>query len=352
VREVLEVGAQVASALSAAHAAGILHRDIKPENLMMRRDGYVKVLDFGLAKLIEPASAAGQPTAGLQGFQTIPGLMMGTVSYMSPEQVKGLEVDARSDIFGLGVVLYELIAKKTPFPGATVAAVAAEILHAQPQPLQTSLRGVSAELERIVAKALAKDREHRYQSAKDLFIDLKNLSVEFEVETRLRRSPGPAADPDSARQPSARSSPESERDFALPLRSGTSRFLFLLIQLGYLAMYCAVLQYADEMGAVLTVLDLTPVAVTLPLLMILAMCGIAVRLYLLSAVGWGHPAAGIQFGRLFPILLVLDGVWAASPLLAARKLGIGTALAGIAGLAYLPFAQRTLIQSIYRRAPD
>jgi len=139
----------------------------------------------------------------------------------------------------------------------------------------------------------------------------------------------------------------AQHSFTLPLPSKASRTLFVFIQAGYLAIYCTALYYIDRLEAPLTAAGLTPIWLSWNFIVITAMCGIAVRLYLLSAVGWAHPAAGSKFRLLFPVLLILDAFWAASPLLTVRAIGIGVALAGVAGLAYLPFAQRTLIQSIY-----
>jgi DNA-binding winged helix-turn-helix (wHTH) protein len=143
-------------------------------------------------------------------------------------------------------------------------------------------------------------------------------------------------------------SPEQEEHFALPLPLSISRLLFVFIQVGYLAMYCVALVYNESLDDVLRHAGLTPLSVTFPLVIISAMCGIAVRLYLMSAVGWGHPNGGRQFHYLFPVLLVLDALWAIAPLLTVRALGLGIALAGTAGLAYVPFAQRTLVRSIYK----
>jgi cholera toxin transcriptional activator len=139
----------------------------------------------------------------------------------------------------------------------------------------------------------------------------------------------------------------AKQSFTLPLPSRTSRALFVFIQAGYLAIYCTALYYIDRLEAPLTAAGLTPIWLSWNFIVITAMCGIAVRLYLLSAVGWAHPEAGAKFRLLFPVLLILDAFWAASPLLTVRVIGIGVALAGVAGLAYLPFAQRTLIRSIY-----
>jgi len=191
-REVLDVAIQVASALSVAHQAHIVHRDIKPENIMIRADGYVKVLDFGLAKLAEPK--AGDTTAPtLPQVETEPGVVMGTVSYMSPEQARGLSADARTDIWSLGVVLYEMVAGRQPFQGETASDVMALILQKEPLPLAHCSPEVPVELERIVRKALRKDKEERYQTVKDLLIDLRNLRKELELEAELERSVPPVS---------------------------------------------------------------------------------------------------------------------------------------------------------------
>jgi cholera toxin transcriptional activator len=133
-------------------------------------------------------------------------------------------------------------------------------------------------------------------------------------------------------------------EFAIP-HPQLSRFLFLFIQAGYIAMYCAALYYMPDLESALIAVGFVPVSVTFPAVLLIAMCGIAVRLYLVTAVGWRHPAARVNFMRLFPLVVILDAVWAACPLMAIEGLGAGVALAGVAGLAYLPFAQRTLRQT-------
>jgi serine/threonine-protein kinase len=191
----IEIGVQVASALVAAHEAGIIHRDIKPENVMVRRDGIVKVLDFGLAKLAErnpPAADLDAPA--LAKLDTDPGTVMGTANYMSPEQARGLRVDARTDIFSLGVALYEMIAGVAPFSGPTAIDVMTQVLDREPRPLSSFAQGAPVELQRIVNKALRKDREERYQTAKDLLLDLKSLKRELEVTTTLAYSISSTAD--------------------------------------------------------------------------------------------------------------------------------------------------------------
>ncbi|HKQ78593.1 MAG TPA: protein kinase [Blastocatellia bacterium] len=224
--EALDIASQVISALQAAHAAGIIHRDIKPENVMIRPDGYVKVLDFGLAKLTEkqPAKVSsktsqlppGEPggarevptTADLAqdvtdplepddlyatippnaANETVPGVVMGTAQYMSPEQARGQRVDARTDIFSFGILLYEMIAGRAPFNGATSRNIIDSILSFDPPPLSHLQPDVPAVLDWIVAKALIKDREERYQTAKEMFNDLQRLRRRLGVEQELEKS--------------------------------------------------------------------------------------------------------------------------------------------------------------------
>src|SRR5262245_47559077 len=160
VAEILDIAAQIAGALAAAHQAGIVHRDIKPENVMLRPDRIVKVLDFGLAKLTEPKPPATDTEAPtIANVNTEPGKILGTVNYMSPEQVRGKSVDARSDLFSLGVVIYEMVAGRSPFEGETVSDLIASILKSEPQPLVSHSPDAPPELERIVTKALSKDRD-------------------------------------------------------------------------------------------------------------------------------------------------------------------------------------------------
>lgn len=186
VDEALDIAIQIASALSSAHAVGIVHRDIKPENVMLRRDGYVKVLDFGLAKLsetrAEPANSEAETRA--MEVKTTPGMVMGTVAYMSPEQARGLPVDVRTDVWSLGVVLYEMFAGRKPFAGATPTDVIVSIVEREPDPLPNS----AIPLQRIVTKALAKDRDNRYQSAEQILSALKSVKRELELGANLQRA--------------------------------------------------------------------------------------------------------------------------------------------------------------------
>ncbi|MFN2499539.1 MAG: protein kinase [Pyrinomonadaceae bacterium] len=190
--QVLDMGGQIASALAAAHAVGIVHRDIKPENVMVRHDGYVKVLDFGLAKLTEnPVIRSDPEAATMQVVKTDPGRVMGTANYMSPEQARGLAVDSRTDIWSLGVLLYELAAGGVPFGGQTGSDVLVSILSNEPIPLQRHSPDIPAELQRIVRKSLRKDAEERYQMAKDLALDLKTLRRELDLQAEIQFSDPP-----------------------------------------------------------------------------------------------------------------------------------------------------------------
>ncbi|MFL6209565.1 MAG: protein kinase domain-containing protein [Pyrinomonadaceae bacterium] len=191
--EVLDITTQVASALAAAHEVGVVHRDIKPDNIMLRPDGYVKVLDFGLAKLVEQRKLAAQPEAPPRAkVKTQTGMVLGTVTYMSPEQARGEEVDVRTDIWSLGIMLYELLAGRVPFAGKTPSHVIVSLLEDEPPPLARYAE-VPAELARIVSKALRKDRAERYQRAGEMAHDLKTLKQELEVEARLKRTLQPDA---------------------------------------------------------------------------------------------------------------------------------------------------------------
>jgi serine/threonine protein kinase/formylglycine-generating enzyme required for sulfatase activity len=187
--EAIEIVVQVAAALVAAHAAGIVHRDVKPENVMARPDGLVKVLDFGLAKLAErrrDGVESGAPA--LIQARTDPGRVMGTARYMSPEQARGMEVDARSDIFSLGVMLYEMIAGQAPFEGKTTADLFAAILKVEPAPIERFAPGAPDDLQGIVNRSLRKDRDERYQTIEELFVDLKNLKQRLEIQAELKRA--------------------------------------------------------------------------------------------------------------------------------------------------------------------
>jgi serine/threonine protein kinase len=189
--EAVDVAIQVASALAAAHEAGIVHRDIKPENIMLRPDGYVKVLDFGIAKLAESAFA-GATADGAEPMtlaETNLGSILGTVRYMSPEQARGAHVDKSTDIWSLGVVLYEMVTRHAPFTGDTPKEVMSAILEREPPPLTKYIAYAPAELQQIIRKTLRKDREERYHSAHELLEALKDLRRKLEAEVERAAAP-------------------------------------------------------------------------------------------------------------------------------------------------------------------
>lgn len=189
--DALDVAIQIADALTAAHEAGIVHRDIKPENIMIRRDGYVKVFDFGLAKLTERGQGSESATLSTLFVNSSPGTVMGTAAYMSPEQARGVSVDVRTDIWSLGVVLYEMVSGRPPFAGQTPTDVVIAIVEKEAPPISQYLAGTPVELERIVRKALRKDRDERYQIAKEMGIDLRSLYKNLELDSQLERSIAP-----------------------------------------------------------------------------------------------------------------------------------------------------------------
>ena len=176
----LDLATQIAQGLQKAHAAGIVHRDIKPANVMVTPDGVAKVVDFGLAKLVD--------ATGL----TRPGTTLGTVAYMSPEQTRGEAVDARTDLWALGVVLYEMVAGRVPFGGDSAAAVATAIQQQTPTPLTALRSGVPIELDRVVARALARDRTERFQTAADLAAELRRLRRASDAEATTVGTSRPA----------------------------------------------------------------------------------------------------------------------------------------------------------------
>ena len=185
----VEIAVQVASALAAAHDAGVVHRDIKPANIMLRPDGYVKVLDFGIAKLTEQKRASDDHRVETTALlQTRPGLVLGTAHYMSPEQARGQKVDARSDIWSLGVVLYEMVAGSPPFRGETPSDCIAAILTAEPAPVSSILPDVPAKLESILQKALRKNTDERYQTIKEMLAELRILKAKLEAEGSLSQT--------------------------------------------------------------------------------------------------------------------------------------------------------------------
>ena len=244
---VIDIAIQIASALAAAHASGIVHRDIKPENVIVRNDGIVKVLDFGIAKLTAARveKTIHRSALGVLLSTSEPGVVRGTARYMSPEQARGMLVDARSDIFSLGSVMYELITGRAAFDGETASDVIAEILKVEPKPPAEFAPNVPLEIDRIIRKALRKDRETRYQSVRELLNDLQDFKKEVEFQAKLQGPVGAQL----ARQASDRATPAravvlSSDQITLPRRWWLSGLVVLLVAFSVLGYFVVRRQHA------------------------------------------------------------------------------------------------------------
>ena len=230
-KKLIEYLAQAADGLAKAHAVGIVHRDLKPENIMITEDGYAKILDFGLAKLVEAKEQEGEQSASdpeevatAMMNQTRPGMVMGTIGYMSPEQVQGKAVDQRSDIFSFGCILYEAATRHKPFSGESLIDSLHKIVYSPVQPIRDSNPDAPIELQRIIRKCLAKDATERYQSVKDVAIDLKDLVREYHAQPTVSGAYAQQTQSDAYPQPpitgahmqSHSTGPHSQAEFTSP----------------------------------------------------------------------------------------------------------------------------------------
>ncbi|MBI4165979.1 MAG: serine/threonine protein kinase [Acidobacteria bacterium] len=329
--ELLDISIKAADALKAAHDMGFIHRDLKPENIMLagRADGTarVKILDFGLTKRLWTVGPGQSATA--DGITTGSMVILGTLDYMSPEQLRGEKADPRSDIYSLGLVMYEMAAGVNPFRGSDPSSTIARILTQEAPSLGEKNPVSPPELDRVVRKCLSKGREERFQSVGDLLTAL----------TDLRQQSGPKNDG----YVQARRAPDDAP--WLNISRGAARGLFLLTQLGYLTMYMAAVRYLPRHPERLEVFGSAHPILALVVFLVLLL-GTAGRIYFLSAVGFDHSDSGRLFRRIFPYVLALDLAWAAVPLLLFKELEWISWLCVVA-LAFLPFSQRALLYSAY-----
>lgn len=335
--EVARLALAIADALKEAHGRGIVHRDLKPANIMIDRRGQLKVLDFGLAKIL-PAGGGGDD-ADLRNASTLvrtdTGVLVGTVQYMSPEQAVSRPVDSRSDIFSLGIILYELATGRRPFSASSPGATIDRILHGEPESIARTNHDFPEEFERVIFKCLRKEAGERYQSSADLIADLRSV---------LRQLGGSG----SAQPGGSELAGERVITTEYHIPRNAARGLFVALQVLYLAMYLAALRWTSGMTLGLSnifghrwggILAISFVAG--------AMLGIAVRLHLIASVVFDHVQTGVRYRKIFPGLFLLDMLWSIAPFGLSLVINELFALACIPPLVFSPFSQRTLIRSAY-----
>ena len=328
----LHVGIQIADALDAAHTKGIIHRDIKPANIFITVRGDTKLLDFGLAKLVHKLSSlSASQDSGADDtipLSTASGLLVGTIEYMAPEQLQGEHLDSRTDLFALGLVLFEMLTGSNPFIGSSPTSTIANILKEDPRPTAKNPE-IPADIEMIVLRCLSKKPSDRFPSARALLDDLLRVRGRLQLHLPV----------DSAQVASSAVS-------TLAISRPSARVLFMTIQVGYLVMYALSLHFFHDVVRVSRELYSTH---TLAYLLLgAATLGIPLRIYLFTALSFDFADIGRQFRTLFPFVLLLDLIWAATPLLFLGQLQ-GLVLLCAGALAFLPLSQRTLLYEAYAR---
>lgn len=316
IRSVVHISRQICDGLREAHAQGVVHRDLKPENLMVDHRGDLKIMDFGIARSF------------MGGTASTLGMFIGTPAYMSPEQVECREVDQRADIYALGLILFEMLTGSAVFKADTPMGMAYKQVHEAAPPPRSIDPDIAENVQNLILRCLEKEPDRRFQSAEEVARGISGLGYTVQPTISL---------------PIPGSSRRQNTTFLMARRS--ARFFMLAIQALYLSIYASSLYYAEAVGRVLEGSFLISAGVGVPVVLVLAMCGIAVRTYLVSAVFLDHPDIEKNFRRLFPPLLLLDSVWAASPLMLVDKIGLGSALGCVALMAYLPFSQKTLMEN-------
>jgi serine/threonine protein kinase len=321
VPQVLHIARQICAGLGEAHIQGIVHRDLKPENVMLDRFGGVKLMDFGIARSLDTRSTA-------------TGSFLGTPAYMAPEQAEGKPVDRRSDIYALGLVLYEMFTGQAAFSGDTPLAVALKQIRDAPLPPRNLQPGLPVQVEYVILKCLCKDPDKRFQLVEEVEAALATAAPIYEEGLLSKHD-------DVTTKQNSSEPVEGPRILIV---------LFSLIQLLYVIFYLAALAKLERIGTLVENFSPGLAGPMLILATVSALVGLAIRLYLLTAVAFNYPGLGKNFSRIFILVLMLDELWAMSPFLLAHRIGFGLAFAATVPLLFLPFSQRTLLALYYGKS--